>query len=92
MFARSLIEILVAFFIVTEVVIPLFRRVPLFPLFRNRKEAKLHHQIEQVEQELTEAELEEKLRRLRVEQAGRGDALLKAYDAENAHLMERDLI
>jgi hypothetical protein len=52
-------------FVVSQVAVPAFRGEPLFPLFRRRREAKLLDEIDHARQDLTEDELEEKLRQLR---------------------------
>lgn len=66
MVVRILIEILLALFIVSQLIVPLFRGQPVFPLFRRRREGRLLDDIDHARQDLTEDELAEILRKLKL--------------------------
>lgn len=64
-FVRVLVEILLGMFIIGQLIVPLFRGEPLFPLFRRQREGRLLDDIDHARQDLTEDELEEILHQLR---------------------------
>lgn len=69
MWAARLLEALIVVTIFFEVIVPLVRGTPVFPIFRRRREGKLQVELEHAKQDLVEDDIEDQVKRFREEHA-----------------------
>lgn len=61
------VEVLLVSLVLWEIVVPLLRGLPLFPLFRRKRQELLMTELEHAKQDLVEDDIEEQVRKLRRE-------------------------
>lgn len=71
MIVRPLLELLLALFVIMEVLWPLIQGRPLFPLFRRRRESQLLQELEHARKDLDEDDIEDQVIKLRAAHAER---------------------